>query len=69
MAANARSMLARSLSNMPGRMCGRGDDGVEAGLMKAAEHREALVGRARAVVDRGDPVAVQVDEPSHSQGP
>ncbi len=42
---------------------GRGADGVESGLPEPSEHREGLVARTGAVVYRGDPVAVQIDEP------
>ena len=44
---------------------GGGDDGVEADLAEAAEQRQAALDVPHAVVDVSDPVAVEIDEPSH----
>ena len=66
MAAKARSRPGRSLSNIPGRMWGVATTTSKPAWCSAVEHRQALVGRPRAVVDGGDPVAVQVDEAAHA---
>ena len=66
MAANARSRPGRSLSNMPGRMCGVATTSIEAGLVQAVQHGQALVRRPRAVIDGGHPVAVEIDEATHA---
>jgi hypothetical protein len=44
----------------------RSNDGVKANAVQTVQHGQPLFGRARPIVDRRDPMAVQVDEPSHT---
>ena len=46
-------------------MCGVATTVVEADLTELAKHRQTVGRGLRAVIDRGHPMTMKVDEPSH----